>query len=164
MMPPPGPEAAARMMLGFPGNTTRSCSWTACDRICGLFVSDVQVGDAFNQFVVFQIPPLLAPTYITLGSVGSGAATSMRPEKGKLGKPLTKIGAGPIAVHVAEFTTIGPLSSLISRTAINKMETERTIQPLGLGIKNLLPEYLVGVVVVDLNKFIVSCSLFSLGG
>jgi hypothetical protein len=44
------------------------------------------------------------------------------------------------------------------------METERTIQPLGLGIKNLLPEYLVGVVVVDLNKFIVSCSLFSLGG
>src|SRR5262245_37676529 len=25
-MPPPGPEAAARMMLGFPGNTTRSCS------------------------------------------------------------------------------------------------------------------------------------------
>jgi hypothetical protein len=73
-------------------------------------------------------------------------------------------GAGPSGVHVVELNTIGPLSSLITRTAINKMETEKTIQPLGLGIKNLLRKYLVGVVVVDLNNFIVACSFYSLGG
>src|SRR6476646_3729222 len=80
MMPPPGPEAAARMMLEL--KTTRSCSWTAWERICGLSVISVQVGFEFDQLVVFQIPPLLAPRYITSELLGSGAATSMRPAKG----------------------------------------------------------------------------------
>jgi hypothetical protein len=47
------------------------------------------------------------------------------------------------------------------------METEKTIQLLGLGIKDLLPEYLglvgraVGVAVVDLKKFMTSRLLLS---
>src|SRR6266516_7616266 len=92
-MPPPGPEAAARTNLEFPGNTTRSCSWIASDRICGWSVIGVQVGDESNQLIVFQIPPLLAPRYMTLELLGFGAATSMRPANG----PLT--GAGPMGVH-----------------------------------------------------------------
>src|SRR5438270_11977362 len=111
MMPPSGPDAAARMMFEFPGKTTRSCSWTACDRTAGLSETSVQVGDASNQFVVFQIPPLLAPRYITLVLVGSDAATSTRPEKVKL---PAAAGAGPIGVQWLALKTTdgeGPLST-----------------------------------------------------
>src|SRR2546421_4527154 len=102
MMPPSGPDAAARTMLEFPGNTTRSCSWTACERIAGLSEISVQFGGESNQLVVFQIPPLLAPTYMTVGLLGSDAATSMRPEKG----PPPKPGAGPIGVQLVALNTI----------------------------------------------------------
>src|SRR5262249_27768662 len=91
-----GPEAAATMMLGFPGNTTRSCSWIASERTCGRSVNGVQCGVGSSQLVVFQMPPLLAPTYITLGLLGSGAATSMRPAKGP--PPLPDVG--PMGVQL----------------------------------------------------------------
>src|SRR4051812_6906028 len=91
MTPPPGPEAAARTMLEL--KTRRWCSRTANERICGLSVISVHVGDASSQFVVFQIPPTLPPRYMTAELLGSDAATSMRPEK------LPAPGAGPIGVH-----------------------------------------------------------------
>src|SRR3954471_890029 len=96
------------MMFGFPENTTRSCSWTASDRICGLSVISVQVGDASSQFVVFQMPLTLPATYITAALLGSDAAASTRPEKG----PAP--GAGPIGVHWSALKMIdgdGPLSA-----------------------------------------------------
>src|SRR6266571_308959 len=133
MRPPPGPEAAARTIWGFPGKTTRSCSWTASDRICGLSVISVQVGYEFDQLVVFQIPPLLAPRYIALGLLGSGVATSMRPAKG----PLT--GAVPMGVQLLALkVTDGevPLSACSTgRPKINKVETETTIQLLQFRVK-----------------------------
>src|SRR6266496_133583 len=143
MMPPPGPDAAARTMLGFPGNTTRSCSWTASDRICGLSVISVQVGDESNQLVVFHTPPLFAPRYITLGLLGSGAATSMRPAKG----PLT--GAGPMGVHLLALkVTDGevPLTACPTpRPTINTKETAKTIQLLKLRLRKAVRGYLVGM-------------------
>src|SRR5215467_6861200 len=143
-MPPPGPEAAARTMLGFPGNTTRSCSWIASDKICGWSVSGVQVGDESDQLVVFQIPPLLAPRYITLELLGSGAATSMRPPKGPLtgGLPKTKKSAfaGPMGVHLFALKVTegdGPLSTRSTRRpTISKMENAKTTDILGLRVKD----------------------------
>ena len=130
-------------MLEFPGNTTRSCSWTASDWTAGLSETAVQVGDEADQLIVFQIPLLLPPRYITLELLGSGAATSMRPAKG----PLT--GAGPIGVQWLALKTTageGPLSTRVTgRPIINKREIEQVIQPLGLGIKKLPREYVVGV-------------------
>src|SRR6266700_7017956 len=140
MMPPPGPEAAARTMLGLPGNTTRSCSWTASDRICGLSVISVQLGYESDQSVVFQTPPLLAPRYITLGLLGCSAATSMRAAN----CPLT--GAGPIGVHLLALkVTDGevPLSACSTeRPTINKKETEKTIEFHQLRLKKAVREYL----------------------
>src|SRR5437764_8151243 len=146
LMPPSGPDAAASTMLESQGNTTRSCSCTASDRTAGLSDTSVQVGDGSNQFVVFQIPPLLAPRYITFVLFGSDAATSIRPEKVKL---PAAAGAGPMGVQfVALKTTEGegpPLTRSVGRPTISKMESEKTIQLLGLGIKKLLREYVVGV-------------------
>src|SRR5262245_16624584 len=119
MMPPPGPDAAARTMFGFPGKTARSCSWTASDRICGLSVISVQVGAESDQFVVFQMPPLLAPRYITLGLPGSGAATSMRPAKG----PPT--GAGPMGVHLLALKVTAGEGPLSARWAARPTNSER---------------------------------------
>src|SRR5271156_5201005 len=57
-------------------------------------VSGVQLGG----LMFFQIPPLFPPTYMVAGSVGSGAAASMRPEISS-SPPAVWIGAGPIGVH-----------------------------------------------------------------
>ena len=58
----PGPEAAARIILGLLGSTTRSCSWIAWERTWGRSVRGFQTGNGSSQSVVFQMPPSLAPT------------------------------------------------------------------------------------------------------
>jgi hypothetical protein len=83
----------------------------------------------------------------------------MRPAKG----PLT--GAGPSGVQLLALKVTdgeGPLSTRSTRRpTINKMETEKTIQPLGLGIKNLMHEYLVGDAHWDFSFVFISFFLFS---
>src|SRR6266516_5281914 len=140
--PPPGPEAPAMTMSGLPGNTTRSCSWIASDRICGLSVISVQVGDESNQLIVFQIPPLLAPRYMTLELLGFGAATSMRPANG----PLT--GAGPMGVHaLALKTTDGEMPLLAwstGRPTMNSRAIDKPIQIVQLRVTKPVRECLGG--------------------
>src|SRR5215472_1577582 len=151
-MPPPGPEAAARTILEFPGNTTRSCSWIASDRICGWSVSGVHVGDESIQLLVFQTPPLLEPRYITLELLGSGAATSTRPPKGG---PVT--GAGPMGVHWFALKVTdgeGPLTTRSTRRpTISKMANEMTTDLLRLRVKDANRRLLVFMILLPRLDF-----------
>ena len=75
----PDPMLPPRTILEFPGNTTRSCSWTASERTCGRSVSGVHDGEGSRKLVVFQTPPsVAATTYITLGLLGSGGTLPRR--------------------------------------------------------------------------------------
>ena len=109
---------------------------------------DVQVGVGSNQFVVFQTPPTVAPTYMIDELFGSDAATSTRPEKlNGAGFP----GAGPIGVQWIALNVTdgdGPLSTRSTgRPTTNKMETEKTIQLLALHRYKALREYLIGIII-----------------